>query len=449
MNTLIYGGSDMLLIKKLEENLNIKCKIHSMKGLEKDYSNLELVKNNFKKIPLLDGDARKIYQSFFNDNFTQFNSMIVRRGLFLSDFHDLRDEFSVYYHSLFEILKKKKIELIIFFSFPHEGPDYILYKLAKHLKIKTLLFYQSIFQKRFFVISDLNEFGQIKKEDNSKENSKFLLNEDNSYISNINNYNLESSRKSDSFLLDLKKSRRKIRFVLLKILNFLKIIKRRNQQKEYLNNLDKIQISDEILNKLLNNGKKKIYFPLHFQPELTTSLLGENFDDQILIIERLSQFAGENYEIIVKENPRQTFYQRGEFFFKRIKFFKNVYFANKFFDSNELIKKTDITATVCGTPGWEAIKNGRKALLFGKSWFSGIHGCLKISDHTTDEEIKKFIEQEFDKSKFDKDFNNLMSQSYKGLIDLDYKNILKLKNFDEHKNATEIKNIILEILNVK
>ena len=80
---------------------------------------------------------------------------------------------------------------------------------------------------------------------------------------------------------------------------------------------------------------------------------------------------------------------------------------------------------------------------------SGIHGCLKIGDHTTDEEIKKFIEQEFDKSTFDKDFNNLMGQSYKGLIDFDYKNILKLKNFDEHKNATEIKNIILEILNVK
>ena len=170
---------------------------------------------------------------------------------------------------------------------------------------------------------------------------------------------------------------------------------------------------------------------------------------KILIIERLSQFAGENYEIIVKENPRQTFYQRGEFFFKRLKFFKNVYFANKFFNSNELIKKTDITATVCGTPGWEAIKNGKKTLLFGKSWFSGIHGCLKIGDHTTDEEIKKFIEQEFDKSTFDKDFNNLMGQSYKGLIDFDYKNILKLKNFDEHKNATEIKNIILEILNVK
>ena len=64
MNTFIYGGSDKLLIKKLEENLNIRCKIHSIEGLEKDYSNLELIRDNFYKVPFLDTDARKIYQSF-------------------------------------------------------------------------------------------------------------------------------------------------------------------------------------------------------------------------------------------------------------------------------------------------------------------------------------------------------------------------------------------------
>ena len=93
MKTIMYGGCDPLVIKKLDENLDIKCKIHSIENLDKDYSNLGLVRDNFNKEPLLDVEARKIYQDFYNKNFVKFNTMIVRRGILLSDFHDLRDEF--------------------------------------------------------------------------------------------------------------------------------------------------------------------------------------------------------------------------------------------------------------------------------------------------------------------------------------------------------------------
>ena len=132
--------------------------------------------------------------------------------------------------------------------------------------------------------------------------------------------NQKNKKNSESFIYNLKKSRRKIRFLLLKFFTFLKVINRRDRQKEYLENLEKIQVSNEDLNKIFKNGRKKIYFPLHFQPELTTSLLAHN-DDQQLILERLSQFAGEEWDIIVKENPKQTYYQRGKFLLQKIKIF--------------------------------------------------------------------------------------------------------------------------------
>ncbi len=103
-------------------------------------------------------------------------------------------------------------------------------------------------------------------------------------------------------------------------------------------------------------------------------------------------------------------------------------------------------ATNCGTPGWESIKSGKKTLVFGTSWFSDIHGCLKVNNQTTDDEIKKFIQQEFDPSKFSSDFNNLMSQSCHGLIDLYYKEFYGIKNFDEKRNAEKIINHILKYL---
>ena len=444
MKTIMYGACDPLVVKKLDEILDIKCNIHSIENLDKDYSNLGLIRDNFNREPLLDVEARKIYQDFFNENFVKFNAMIVRRGHLLSDFHDLRDEFSLYFYSFYEILKKNKIELAIFFSFPHEGPDYILYKLAKYFKIKTILFYQTIFKERFFILSDLCEFGKIKK-NIERENYHYLLNDDQSYIKTVNDKNQKDRKNSESFIYNLKNSRRKIRFLLLKFFTFLKVINRRDRQKEYLENLEKIQVSNEDLNKIFKNGRKKIYFPLHFQPELTTSLLAHN-DDQQLILERLSQFAGEEWDIIVKENPKQTYYQRGKFFFKRLKYFNNVYFVDKFYSSAELVKQTDLIATNCGTPGWESIKSGKKTLVFGTSWFSDIHGCFKVNNQTTDDEIKKFIQQEFDPSKFSSDFNNLMSQSCHGLIDLRYKEFHGIKNFDEKRNAEKIVDHILKFL---
>ena len=444
MKTIMYGACDPLVVKKLDEILDIKCNIHSIENLDKDYSNLGLIRDNFNREPLLDVEARKIYQDFFNENFVKFNSMIVRRGHLLSDFHDLRDEFSVYFYSFYEILKKNKIELAIFFSFPHEGPDYILYKLAKYFKIKTIMFYQTIFKERFFILSDLCEFGKIKK-NIERENYHYLLNDDQSYIKTVNDKNQKNKKNSESFIYNLKKSRRKIRFLLLKFFTFLKVINRRDRQKEYLENLEKIQVSNEDLNKIFKNGRKKIYFPLHFQPELTTSLLAHN-DDQQLILERLSQFAGEEWDIIVKENPKQTYYQRGKFFFKRLKYFNNVYFVDKFYSSAELVKQTDLVATNCGTPGWESIKSGKKTLVFGISWFSDIHGCFKVNNKTTDDEIKEFIQQEFDPPKFCSDFNNLMSQSCHGLIDLHYKEFYGIKNFDEKRNTEKIIDHILKFL---
>ena len=38
---------------------------------------------------------------------------------------------------------------------------------------------------------------------------------------------------------------------------------------------------------------------------------------------------------------------------------------------------------------WESIKSGKKTLVFGTSWFSDIHGCFKVNNQTTDDEIKR------------------------------------------------------------
>ena len=339
MKTLLYGGNDPLVIKNLKENLDVRCTIHSIDGLDKDFSNYDLVRDNFKKTPSFDSEGQKIYQKFFEENFTRFCTMIVRRGLFLSDFHDLRDEFSLYFYSILEILKSRDIQLVLFFNLPHDGVDFILYKLAKILNIKTVLLYQSIFSNRFFIFKDLSDIGKIKTNQSFKNVSKNIIDLDSSYLKTVVKLNLKKDVNLNSSISTFFSSKRKFKFIIIKILNLIGIMKRKNPQKEYKDNLESIKIGKEELEKILNSKKKKIYFPLHFQPELSTTLLGNEFDDQILILERLCNFVGNDWLIIIKDNPRQTFYQRGKFFFKRIKYLKNIYFVDSDYDSINLIKK--------------------------------------------------------------------------------------------------------------
>ena len=47
-------------------------------------------------------------------------------------------------------------------------------------------------------------------------------------------------------------------------------------------------------------------------------LLGEKYEDQILVLEKLNSFAKDNWIVVAKENIYQTSYQRDDFFFKRL-----------------------------------------------------------------------------------------------------------------------------------
>jgi len=141
----IYGANDKEFLKELYNNFNISYSIHAFDDVKKDQDHRDLIIDNFRELPKLNKDAQKIFIKFYNDHFIVFSRMFVRKDSNKSDFHEDSNHFALYFYAFYEIIINKKIDLIIFSSLPHIGPDYILYHIAKILKIRTILYYQTIF----------------------------------------------------------------------------------------------------------------------------------------------------------------------------------------------------------------------------------------------------------------------------------------------------------------
>ena len=108
MRTLIFGGTIKSVIQEFEKKFDVVCKINTIKDLEKDYDLEDLIKNNFNFTPAFDQDAQNLFINFYKKNFNIFCRMFIRRGVKLSDYHELSNHFAIFFYCFFEILKKKK-----------------------------------------------------------------------------------------------------------------------------------------------------------------------------------------------------------------------------------------------------------------------------------------------------------------------------------------------------
>jgi hypothetical protein len=158
---------------------------------------------------------------------------------------------------------------------------------------------------------------------------------------------------------------------------------------------------------------KYVYFPLHLQPELTTSALGQVYEDQGYAIECLSSILPDDWKIFVKENPKQITQESAypmpdqwrdeSLFFKRMQNNPKVVLLRDNIDTNYLLQYCQFVATITGTAGWEAIQDGKQALIFGNVWYKDFPGVTIFSSSTTVQEIlnKKFsredVEEAFEK----------------------------------------------------
>lgn len=341
-------------------------------------------------------------------------------------------KFAVYFKN---IIIQEKVDLVLFLDVPHGRYDFLLYKIAKMLNVKTLFCMASFWNGYSFIYENLDDIGKYEVTGNKnlsieEKYEKYLpyMNKLNTKekvkqkIANVCKFKSFVKDKQETFLRNKRIYSSFDRYLLIHLERVIKRQLAKNiYKKMYKNNFNDKIYKDE----------KFVYFPLHLQPEATTDTLGGRYYDQVLAIEKLRKILPEGWMIYIKENPKQTYYMRDQTFFDRVKNIKGIRLLGKNVDTYELMQKCQFVATITGTAGWEAISGGKNALVFGYAWYRYLPGVSIYNENISLDDI---LNRKINHSELEIKAYYLKNTAYKFVTEDYYTQIMQVCNNTNSKN---------------
>lgn len=344
--------------------------------------------------------------------------------------HDYLNLFNRSINFIYWLLKKEEIDLVVFPRAPHLGGDFLLYLLAEKMEIKTLIMEQWLFPNRFFHYFSVWDFGtfdtskkltEAKPVEIEKRFEKELW-----YMDEL--YQKKEKKNVRKFLSEKFRPEYRLLVESFQHEGWKQSLYRYSLRKKYKRNLAEAEEN-------ISLDESYVYFPLHLQPEQTTSIFGGEYADQLLALERLAVKLPDDWYIYVKENPKQNFYMRGEYFFERLKSIPKVKFIPGNSNTYQLIAKSKFVATITGTAGWEAISGGKNALVFGwGTWYKKLPGVFQYHE---DLDIDDILNYDIDHQELEEKVSELKTKMGTGIIYPMYK-----KAYPDYDKETNKKNII-------
>lgn len=331
------------------------------------------------------------------------------------------------------IIAAKKVEWVVLQNLPHEGFELILYLVAKSLGIPVLMTYQCILPNRFFYCYDLDDFGwfeQVKPHGEPTsvsipqqfQKSLFYMRNTDSHSGKPNRA-AHTRKRIQRARIGLKLWKQRLGWYRMRGRDGARIPA--DQRYDY--DLHRTTTRRISLNQPF------VYFPLHLQPELTTSAIGDLFSDQIAALQALSEWVPRDWKILVKENPKQTHRHREPDFFRRMRTLSNVRLLDRTVDTYVLMNHCQFVATVTGTAGWEAITGGKPAVVFGRPWYLTLPG---VHHWPVAQRAEWLSQQSVSHEDLEHAVSRLLRKSAVGVVDVAYR--AALDNFSDEANAEAV-----------
>lgn len=374
----------------------------------------------------------------------------------LGTLHDYRDYFHILADRAAELMREKEITHLLFFNVPHLAQDTVFYLVARAMGLQTLVLAQSLEPGKFFSMADPHDFGHVP----------FV-------VSDAAPYSIEKGEPLDFFYMSgVGQAKAKPgRLGLRGIAQFMTHVVTREQGLlvrpiELWNRVGRMQTVAQAfpnwrdpfakffgVNDLayfehlagyedqeIDLERRFVYFAMQLQPEMTTSSLGGNYVDQALALEHLRDMLPDDVAIYVKENPKQAGYARGPMFFHRLRRIPGLVFVPSFSDTKVLTERAEAVATVTGTVGWEAIRQGTPAIVFGETWYGSLPGVHRYRAELDFD----LILAEFEHERLEAEAGALFARAHEGVVNRHYARIVE--GFEADGNAAGVAEVLLKLL---
>lgn len=332
-------------------------------------------------------------------------------------------------------LQHYQIDLVVFFTVPHEGNDFLLYQVCKAMHVQTLIYSYSILDSRNHVIQSVEddyqtlvqryqelckeyadssveeigiegEYGNIyeKMVTPQKDKTPFYMRKRFLEEQRISRY-LDKYATCHKYVIDKKNSHQVneiswkiwIKAAVYSIASIDFYITGGAVTKLFLSITNRKYVKTKRLwsyyqkcSKDVDYSKKYIYFPLHFQPECTSNPRGGGiYYQQIIPIRILAESLPNDVYIYVKEHAAQLYGAREKGFYDELCSIPNVALVKPETDTYELIQHSVAVSTLTGTAGWEGVFYQKPYIMFGYWVTQHMPGVYRVR---TKEECKAAVD---------------------------------------------------------
>ena len=192
-----------------------------------------------------------------------------------------------------------------------------------------------------------------------------------------------------------------------------------------------------------------VFYPLHFEPEITTLVLSPFYFDQVALIRQIARSLPLHFKLYIKEHPAMI-YHRSTSYYKELLKIPNVKLVDYNIKSVELIKKSKLITTISGTAGLEASLLAKPVITFGNIFYNSLSFVKRIHDIET---LPELINKQIEYFNYDeKEMVNFVAAIFKDAIPFNFVSIWyegDLQKIKGNKGVLLLCDKLMEKINTK